>query len=263
MASDAEEAPRELLQGSGGTYMEKTIQALVLREVKYKEADRILTVLTAEGKLTVKAPGALRKNSKCGAATQQLTFSELTLYSRMGHWQVREGTVMEGFSGLRTDLEKLSLGVYLAQVLEAVADEDVPNPALLQLGLNSLYALSENLAAHWLIKGVFELRLACLTGYEPELSGCMECGAQEEPLYFDYRKGGVVCARCRDYGVKPISAPCLSALRHIAAAPAKKIFSFTLTGDASGEFEKLCETYLLTQLERSFSSLDYYKSIRI
>ena len=43
--------------------MDKTVKALVLREVKYKEADRILTVLTEDGKLTMKAPGALRKNS--------------------------------------------------------------------------------------------------------------------------------------------------------------------------------------------------------
>ena len=64
--------------------MDKTIKALVLREVKYKEADRILTVLTEEGKMTMKAPGALRKTSKCSAATQQLTFSDLTLYT-FGH----------------------------------------------------------------------------------------------------------------------------------------------------------------------------------
>ena len=44
-------------------------KALVLREVKYKDADKILTVLTAdEGKLTVKARGALRKSCKYAAA---------------------------------------------------------------------------------------------------------------------------------------------------------------------------------------------------
>jgi len=243
--------------------MNKTIKALVLREVKYKEADRILTVLTEEGKLSMKAPGALRKNSKFGAATQQLTFSDLTLYSRMGHWQVREGTVLEGFEGLRKDLEKLSLATYLAQVLEAVADEDVASPELLQLGLNSLFALSNSLAENWLIKAVFELRIVCFTGYAPELSGCVQCGETEGELYFDIEKGGLVCRKCRQYGVKPISPACLAAMRHVSFAPAKKIFSFSLTGDAVQEFSQLCEKYLLTQLDRNFSSLDYYKSIRI
>lgn len=243
--------------------MDKTIKGLVLREVKYKEADRILTVLTEEGKLTVKAPGALRKNSKFGAATQQLTFSELTLYSRVGHWQVREGTVLESFGGLRTDLEKLALAAYFAQVLEAVSDEDVSGPELLQLGLNSLYAVSSGLTELWLVKAVFELRLACLTGYAPELNMCLQCGAAADALYFDLQRGGTVCGHCRDYGVKPLSGPCLAAMRHVAYALPRKIFSFTLTGEAADEFADLCEKYLLTQLDRRFSSLDYYKSIRI
>jgi len=243
--------------------MDKTIKALVLREVKYKEADRILTVLTEDGKLTMKAPGALRKTSKCSAATQQLTFSELTVYTRMGHWQVREGTVLEAFDGLRSDLERLALAAYFAQVLEAVSDEDVPVPELLQLGLNSLFALSRGLAEPWLIKAVFELRLACLTGYAPELFGCMQCGEAEGALYFDQKKGGVFCAHCRDYGVPELSSACLAAMRHVTDAPAKKIFSFSLTGDAVGEFSQICEKYLLTQLERGFSTLEYYQSIRI
>ena len=55
--------------------MFKTVNALVLREVRYKEADRILTLLTdTDGKLTVKARGALRKSSKTAAATQLLTY---------------------------------------------------------------------------------------------------------------------------------------------------------------------------------------------
>ena len=242
--------------------MDRTIKALVLREVKYKEADRILTVLTTDGKLTVKAPGALRKNSKCAAATQQLTLSELSIYARMSHWQVREGTVLESFAGLRMDLENLSIAVYIAQVLEAVADEDAANPALLQLGLNSLYALSEQLAEGWLIKAVFELRLACIAGYAPELTGCVHCGAEEGPQYFDHREGGLVCRSCGGYGT-PLSEACLAAMRHVVYAPAKKIFSFTLSGEARKEFAGHCEKYLLTQLDRSFSTLDYYKQIRI
>ena len=52
-----------------------TTQGLVLREVRYKEADKILTVLTQhEGKVTVRARGALRKGSRITAATQLLTY---------------------------------------------------------------------------------------------------------------------------------------------------------------------------------------------
>ena len=60
--------------------MFNTTKGLVLRETRYKEADRILTILTeTDGKITAKARGALRKSSRTAAATQQLTWSELTL----------------------------------------------------------------------------------------------------------------------------------------------------------------------------------------
>ena len=128
--------------------MFKTVNALVLREARYKEADRILTLLTdTDGKLTVKARGALRKSSRTAAATQQLTYSEMTLFGNRGKWTVNEAQVKEGFDGLRGDMEKLALGAYFAECMEALSVEDQPEPALLQLGLNCLYALSRGMYA--------------------------------------------------------------------------------------------------------------------
>ena len=225
-----------------------TTKALVLREVKYKEADRILTLLTEdEGKLTAKAPGALRKTSKFGAATQFLTWSELTLFGSRGRWSVREGSVIEGFEGLRADLEALAIGSYMAQVLETVSDEDAPDPQVLQLGLNALYA--------------FELRLMCLAGFAPELDQCVVCGGADGEMRFAPGQGGLLCPNCARYA-DPVSGACLAAMRHVARAPAKRVFSFSLTGDAPRELSVICEEYLLTCLERGFSSLDYYKKIK-
>ena len=56
-------------------------RALVLREVNYKESDKILTILAQDqGKRTVKAQGCRRKNSALAAASQLLVFSDMTLY---------------------------------------------------------------------------------------------------------------------------------------------------------------------------------------
>ena len=75
-----------------------TTRGLVLRSVRYKEADRILTVLTeAAGKLTVKARGALRKGSKMAAASQDLCWSEFTLFGNRGKWTADEGSTLEQF----------------------------------------------------------------------------------------------------------------------------------------------------------------------
>ena len=56
-------------------------KGLVLREVNYKESDKILTVLAeGQGRRTVKAQGCRRKNSPLAAGAQLLVFSEMTLY---------------------------------------------------------------------------------------------------------------------------------------------------------------------------------------
>ena len=116
--------------------MFRTENALILREVRFRESDRILTALTADhGKMTLAAHGALSKKSRIAAGTQQLTWSELTLFEKNGRFAVREAVTREAFAGLRTALEDLALGTYIAECLELFAAEGQPEPELLRLGV--------------------------------------------------------------------------------------------------------------------------------
>ena len=243
-----------------------TTKALVLREVKYKEADKILTVLTErEGKLTVKARGALRKGCKYGAAAQALCYSEMTLFGNAGKWSVNEAETVEQFLPLREDITALALGSYFAEMLETVSDEDQPSPELLQLGLNSLYALSRGLYTQTHIKAVFELKLMCLCGFEPQLDACVSCGKvpPEDPL-LSLNGGGVHCRACPP-GTAGVSLPLLpetlDAMRHIAGAPPKRIFSFSVPEASEKQLGEVCEAYAAVQLERGFGALDYWKTM--
>ena len=246
--------------------MFKTTKALVLREVRYKEADRILTLLTdTDGKVTAKARGALRKGSRMGAATQQLTYSELTLFGNKGRWTVNEGTVIESFAGLREDMGRLSLGCYFAECLEALSVEDQADPALLQLGLNALFALSRAMYTPEKIKAAVELRLMCLTGYEPNLAACPVCGKTEpEDPIFSAERGGLCCRDCRKrmFSGSPLCAQSLAAMRYIVAAPAKQMLAFPIEGKAMERLSDAAELYFLANAERSFSTLDYWKKVK-
>jgi len=51
-------------------------------------------------------------------------------------------------------------------------------------------------------------------------------------------------------------------MRHVSGADAKKIFSFTLDETASERFSRVCEEYLLAQLDRGFGTLDYWKAVK-
>ena len=246
--------------------MFKTTKGLILREVRYKEADRILTVLTeTDGKLTVKARGALRKSSRTAAATQQLTWSELTLFGNRGKWTVNEASVQEGFDGLRLDMARFALGSYFAECLEAFSVEEQPDPALLQLGLNSLYALSTGLGEPEKIKAAFELRLMCLTGYQPDVHGCAVCGKQEpEDPVLNLDDGVICCRDCRkaSWGGVLLEEETLNAMRYVVSAPAKRIFSFPVGEKALKNLSRASELYLQSHAERSFSTLSYYKQFQ-
>jgi len=221
-------------------------KGIVLREVKYKDSDKILTVLTdSVGKLTVSAHGAYRKNSKLTAATQLLVFSDMTLMQKKDRWTLTETQTIEQFIGLRDDLVLLSLGAYLAELTEAVSDEDSPNAELLPLCLNALYALSEKLKTPQLVKPAFELRLMQLSGFEPVLRDERTVG-----------EGALV-----EDGVLALSEGALGAARYVLSCDAKKLFSFRISDAALKELSSKTENYLLTHLDRTFRTLDYYKKI--
>ncbi len=249
--------------------MHLVTQGLVLREVNYKDADKILTVLTAEGgKRTVKAAACRRRGSRLAASAQLLVWSDMTLFSYKDYWSLNEAESREQFWGVKGDVEKLALGSYFAETVELVADEGRSDDALLALILNSLYALDQFPKPQALIKAVFELKLMCLTGYEPMLNACAVCGeAYPAEPRFHLSDGALHCAHCRGGmgpGISmPLTPAALAAMRHVVYGSPKRIFSFPIDGEGLEKLSHLCEAYLLTQLERGFRTLDFYKMLEV
>lgn len=243
-----------------------TTKALVLRVTDYNDKDCLLTVLTPEqGKLTAKVRGLRSKNSPLVAPCQLLALGEYTLFEYRGQYTVNEAQSVELFQGLRRDLCKLSLGTYFAQAAEVLSQEDTPNPELLSLVLNCLYALDKLDKPEVMVKAVFELRAASLAGYTPDLYGCHICGCQE-PAFFDISGGVLLCEKCKDTatGIRmPLTPAVLEAMRYITYCGSKKLFSFEIGDESLQQLSGITEAYLTTQLERGFSTLDFYKTLLI
>ena len=244
-----------------------TVKGLVLRQVRYKEADRILTLLTAEqGKLTVKARGALRRGSKMAAASQDLCWSEFTLFGNRGRWTADEGSSLEQFLGLREDISQLALGAYFAEVLDTVCPEEQPAGPALQLALNALYALSRGIYTPEQVKAVFELRLMCLEGFQPEVGVCGVCGrADMDGPMFSPASGMTHCAGCAPGAAGAsvaLDGPALEAMEHIVQAEPRKEFSFAIPEPSLERLGRAAELFVRYQLDRNFYSLDYWKSVK-
>lgn len=236
---------------------------LVLRETVTRDADKILTVLTPDrGRLSVIARGARRKGSRVAAACQLLAYSEMTLYEK-GRWTMLDAAdTIELFDGLRQDLTALSLAAYLAELTEAVSDGSGGD--VLPLLLNALYALSALKKPPQLVKPAFQFRLMALAGYEPMADGCALCGApQPENPMLDVVHGVVHCGKCREKGglSLPLTASGLAALRYVLYGDPRRLYSFSLPPEGLRALNHAADAYVSAQLERSFRTLDYYKTI--
>ena len=243
--------------------MRLTTQGIVLRETNYKEADKILTVLTSEfGKRTVKSRACRRKNSRLTAGSQLLVYSDLTLHQRGEYLTLSEADPLAQFWSLRQDLERLALASYFAEVTEHCAQEGEACGDLLSLLLNCLYALDKLDKPLVQVKAAFELRLLCLMGYEPLLEGCAICGREDpaDPV-LDPVQGLLRCRDCGGSGGRPLCRDSLAALRHIIYGHPKRLYSFRLGEDSLRRLTAASEAFLYAQLERTFGALDFYKTL--
>ena len=246
-------------------------KGLVIRETDYKDSDRIVNLLTEErGRISANCRGARKGNSSLKAGTQLLTCSEFSLYERNGKYTVDSAEPVELFIGLRSDMESLALASYFAEVLGWVAPEESPCAALLSDVLNVLYALGRKLRPRAQIKAAFELRLAAMSGWMPDLTACASCGETDpEQAWLSISGGDMVCGLCAEQANVPVftagyaelNRGALMAARYLLSAPSKKMLAFTLDTYSLTLLAAATERYLLGQLDRKFETLKFYKSV--
>lgn len=240
-------------------------KGLVLREVPYRDADMMLTVLTETGgKISAAARGVRRKSSKISAAVQPLAYSEFTFFESGGRYTVNEAEPIELFYELRQDIVKLSLGSYFAELLEVASDAEAVNPELLRLGLNAMYALCKLPLDLRAVKAAFELRLALYAGYAPVLGDkCASCGELPVNPVISLNDGAICCAGCTYGGAIPVDAGVLQAIAHILSCDLKRVFSFSLGEESLEKLAAVAEAYLLRHFDRQFKTLSFYKSLAV
>lgn len=255
------------------------VDGLVVRETKTGEADKIITLITAEyGKITITGKGVGSMRNKYAASAQLFSYSTFQLRKKGNFYYIKDTFFIECFMNIRYDVEKLALANYVCDVAADLALEDSRDPELLSLVLNTLYAIA-NLDSKPLsqIKAAFEFKIASQSGFMPDLSACDICKCDiTEDCTLDVMNGRILCKKCRTELVNDpvyiaddssakimirVSPSVLAALRYLELAPIKKYLSFSLDKDELPLFSVVCERYLLNHLEHGFSSLDYYKKI--
>ncbi len=240
---------------------------IVLRTTKYGETGLIATLLTKDfGRVSAIAQGVRTKKSGLRAGLQLFSYSEIVMYKakqKNGLYHLDEMEVLEGFSGIRSDLDKMAYATYFAEAAKEAANEDSPDDEILSLTLNTLFAVDRGLCDFEKIKTVFEWRLAAILGYAPSLDGCAACGAAEV-MGLSVGGGTVFCEKCgadRSDIARLTPAMC-SIVEYITAVDGKKIFSFETNENTIKYLSQVSERYLMVQLDKEFKTLGYLKKVR-
>ena len=179
---------------------EKAI-GLVVRTTDWSETSRIATIWTRElGKVRVLAKGGRRLKSNFEVALDLLTVCSIVLLRKSsgGLDLLTEARAEERFAGLRTNLQALNAGYYVAELLGDGTQDYDPHPALFEFSLDTLRKLAAGGEVMGLVSA-YELGWLSELGLRPVLDRCAACQTTQlptGPLTFSAIAGGVVCPAC-------------------------------------------------------------------
>lgn len=228
------------------------LKGIVIAENNMGDFDKMITLLTPNGKIGCAAKGARRPKSLLMAGTQYLCFGDYMLYKGTNSYNLNSCETIEVFYNIRTDLDKLTYAAHITKIINDVTYENQNTYRILQLYLNTLYMISETDKNLDLILSVFEIRLLCILGFTPEINRCTGCGETEKIVCFSIKDNGFKCEVCarQDTSSIKISPTTVDAIRYIILSPPKKIFSFDLQENAIKELSLVSKIYLNEKLEK-------------
>lgn len=229
-------------------------KGIILSESNMNDFDKMVTILTPNGKIGCAAKGARRPKSLLMSGTQFLCFGEYLLYQGTNSHHINSCDTIEIFYPIRTDLDKLKYASHITKIINEVTDENQNTYRILQLFLNTLYMISETEENMDFILAVFKIRLLCLLGFPPQVRGCIHCKSKENLNHFSLKDNGLKCEICSrlDKGAIQISSTTQNAITYIVTADPKKIFSFHIPETDLQELILVSKLYFNEKLEKEY-----------
>lgn len=240
-------------------------ECIVLREMDYAEADRILTLLTPNGKMSALAKGIRRPTSRKVGHLGLFYRAQVMLARGRNLDLITQAESLEEYEGLRGDLWRFTCACYVAELVERFAQEGEESQSLYDLLAQGLrWFADEDDLRLWM--RYFETRLLHLAGYSPELYNCVECHARLQPEvnYFSAERGGLLCPRCgENLGARArVSVAAQKVLRYLQGHSADQVRALRLTDATQTEVEALLQGYLEYVLEREVKSVTFMRRLR-
>jgi DNA repair protein RecO (recombination protein O) len=180
-------------------------EAVVLRSMRYGEADRILHLYTpARGRVSAIAKGVRRARSRFGGRLEPFFRLHVELHEGRGELMTVTGAqTIDGYARLRADGRALDAAARACDAVGRLFETSEPHPGVFNLLCRQL-ALLDQRAGEGERSAVlgraaalaFRLKLMLAAGLAPQLGACASCGEGEHLVGFSGAAGGVVCGAC-------------------------------------------------------------------
>jgi DNA repair protein RecO (recombination protein O) len=175
-------------------------EAIVLRSLRYGEADRILHVYTPQrGRVSAIAKGVRRARSRFGGRLEPFFRLQLDLHEGRGELLTVTGAqTVEAYPRLRSNARALDAAARACDAVGRLFETGEPHPNVFNLLCRRLSLLDTGAGA---ASGrtdalAFRLKLMLAAGLAPQLGACAGCGEREHLVGFSGAAGGVVCGAC-------------------------------------------------------------------
>jgi DNA repair protein RecO (recombination protein O) len=174
-------------------------EAIVLRSIRYGEADRILHLYTPwHGRIGAIAKGVRRARSRFGARLEPFFYVRLLLHGGRGDlYTVTSADTLATHAPLRDHAATLDAAARCCDAVARLFETSSPHPEVFALLANELGLLASDPAIAGPANGLaFRLKLLLAAGILPQLGACAGCGEPEHLRAFSGAAGGVVCGSC-------------------------------------------------------------------
>ena len=177
-------------------------KGIVLRSIRYGEADRILDLYTQDaGLVSAIAKGIRRTKSRFGARLEPLSCVDYMAYHGRTLDTVTQAEVLRSFHTVRENLARFEAAAGMVRSVRALSGGGEADRRVFNLLYNALDALEAREEGYEAVEAAFGLKLSILAGYAPQLDACVSCEtdlaqAAGPHHYFAPHLGGALCSGC-------------------------------------------------------------------
>lgn len=236
------------------------VEGIVLNTKSYSDTSKILDILTLEyGIIGVLAKGCKSLKSNLRSVTDKLTYATFTIYYKKDKLSIlSEASVINNFSNIKKDIEKISYASYLLDLTNQIYKQ-CDDANIYKLLISSLIKINDNFNP-LIITNILELKYLPYLGVMLSLDGCSICG-NKEVVTLSSDKGGYLCKKCVTN--EPIvSDKVIKLVRMYSLVDISKISKLDLKSDIVDTVNKFIDEYYDRYTGLYLKSKSFLKSIK-